>query len=182
MSIFGRADLHNFKLYILRIHQYIFVLTVLTATISCDRIKSKAEKIVDDTKDELEDKIIAHYNSDSADTKWNKKRFQEFFDFAPTADVKNIYCYADEMGIDHDYTFSFNCNTTTLNKIVSKLRLLRAEEPDNFSEGIQHSFFWWDKEKIKQLTPYYKKGEHEAYWYLWYDKAESKLYYFQFDM
>jgi len=168
---------------------YLFALFFTLVLFSCDRIKKESRKVVDKTeqkiaekKSDLGDKIIAHYDPYHPDTKFNKKRFSEFFMFEPTPDVKNIYCYADEMGIDHDYQFSFNCDTTTINKIIANLRLNKGVIDDNNGSGFWHSFSWWDSSKIETITPFSRKGEHETYWYLWYDTSQRKAYYFSFDM
>ena len=168
---------------------YILTLILFISILSCDRIKRKGHQVVDKTKaaisekkHNLSDKIIARFDSDTPDTKFNKRRFNEFFKFEPTPDVKEIYCYADEMGIDHDYQFSFYCDTTSLNKIVRSLFLVKGDRPTEFGSGLWHDFFWWDKEKILTLTPYSRKGGHKSYLYLWYDKSKQKAYYFEFDM
>ncbi|MEX6690887.1 hypothetical protein QTN47_25485 [Danxiaibacter flavus] len=168
---------------------YILTFTFLLTLLSCDRVKKESRSVADkvkhqvaEKKSDLNDKIIAHYDSYHPDTKFNKKRFSEFFMFDPTPDVKNIYCYADEMGIDHDYQFSFNCDTTTINKIVSNLNLKAGIVDDNNGSGLWHDFPWWDSSKIESLIPFSKKGEHETYWYLWYDRPTQKAYYFSFDM
>jgi hypothetical protein len=168
---------------------YILTFLIALALHSCDRIKRKSKQVANNTKAtlaekkaEFGDKLIAHYDSYKPDTKFNKRRFQEFFSFAPPADVKDIYCHADEMGIDHDYQFSFYCNSATVNKIVQNLQLTKADSSDNFSNGLWHSFPWWDSTRIVTLTPYLKKGDHETYWYLWYDQNNEKAYYFEFDM
>jgi hypothetical protein len=168
---------------------YILALAFFLTLFSCDRIKRESHKAIDKTKQtvtekksDLSDKIIAHYDPYHPDTKFNKKRFSELFMFDPTVDVKNIYCYADEMGIDHDYQFSFNCDTTTINKIVSNLNLKKGIIDDNNGSGLWHDFPWWDSSKIEALIPFSKKGEHETYWYLWYDTPKRKAYYFSFDM
>jgi hypothetical protein len=157
--------------------------------LSCDRIKRKGHEMVDKTKEtivekkaNLSDKIIAHYDPNHPDTRFNKKRFSEFFLFDPPRDVRNIYCYADEMGIDHDYQVAFNCDTSTIRKIVSNLDLKTGTHPDNNGSGLWHRFPWWDSAKIETLKPYFKKGDHETYWYLWYDTSQQKAYYFSFDM
>jgi hypothetical protein len=168
---------------------FVLTLTFILIFYSCDRIKKESHQVVDKTKQkivekksDLSDKIIAHYDPYHPDTKFNKKRFSEFFMFDPTPDVKNIYCYADEIGIDHDYQFSFNCDTTTINKIVSNLNLKKGIIDDNNGNGLWHDFPWWDSAKIGNLKPFSKKGEHETYWYLWYDLPKQKAYYFSFDM
>ena len=157
--------------------------------ISCDRIKTKGRQAVHKTKnamvnkkDQVVDKIIPRFDSDTADTEYNKRRFTEFFEFAPTPDVKEIYCYADEMGIDHKYQFSFTCDTNSINKIVKSLSLVKADSPTEFGSGLWHEFSWWDSDKVLKTPPYWKKGEYESYWYLWYDKSKQKAYYFAFDM
>ncbi|MFL5740424.1 MAG: hypothetical protein ACJ75B_09425 [Flavisolibacter sp.] len=142
----------------------------------------KAKAKLAEKKSGLTDKIIAHYDAYKPDTRFNNKRFLEFFGFAPTEDVKQLYCYADEIGIDNDYQFSFTCDTSTVAKITNNLKLSKADQPENFSSGLWHSFPWWDSTSITVLKPYYKKGDHEKYWYLWYDQAKSKAYYFEFDM
>lgn len=168
---------------------YILTSTFFLTLFSCDRIKKESRKVIDKTqqtvaekKSDLRDKIIAHYDPYHPDTKFNKKRFSEFFMFDPTPDVKNIYCYADEMGIDHDYQFSFNCDTLTVNKIISNLNLKKGIIDDNNGSGLWHNFSWWDSSEIEKLIPFSRKGAHETYQYLWYDTSGQKAYYFLFDM
>jgi hypothetical protein len=178
-----KANMPNF------LRDIFLTLTLLLALTSCDRIKRKGHQVVDKTKETLSekkanlgDKIFAHFDPHHPDTKFNRKRFSEFFKFEPTADVKNIYCYADEMGIDHDYQFAFNCDTSTAKKIVSSLNLKLGEVMDNNSSNLWHNFPWWDSAKIETLKPFFRKGDHETYWYLWYDTSKQKAYYFEFDM
>jgi len=168
---------------------YIITQLAFIAMLSCGRVKQKSLEVVDNTKTKLsekkaalEDKLVPYYDAYNPDTKFNKKRFEEFFGFAPTADVTAIYCHADEMGIDHDYQFSFRCDTSTVSKIVNHLKLMKAERPDSFSRGLWHNFAWWDSTGIATLKPYVKKGDHDTFWYLWYAPAKSKAYYFEFDM
>ena len=164
-------------------------ITLLLTLFSCDRIKEKGHQAFDKTKEviaqkksNLSDKIIAHYDPHNPDTKFNKKRFLEFFKFQPTSDVKNIYCYADEMGIDHDYQFAFSCDTTTITRIVFNLDLKCGTLSNNYGSGLWHSFPWWDSARIETLKPYFRKGDHETYFYLWFDTPKQKAYYFEFDM
>ncbi|HYH16000.1 MAG TPA: hypothetical protein VD794_12300, partial [Flavisolibacter sp.] len=144
-----------------------FILTclIIATALSCNQLKRKGEAVVETTKQtvaekkaDLGDKIIARSDAYEPDTRYNRKRFAEFFGFAPTADVKNLYCYADEMGIDHKYQFAFNCDTVTVNRITSQLQLKKQNKPDNFSSGLWHSFPWWDSATIETLAPYQKKG------------------------
>lgn len=130
------------------IRVYVSILLFLSCVCSCNRVKQKSREVVEnakaklaDKKADVEDKIVTHYDAFNPDTRFNKQRFQDLFGFTPTADVKELYCHADEMGIDHDYQFSFSCDTSTVSKIVSRLKLTMADKPDNFSSGLWHSFF-----------------------------------------
>ena len=147
-----------------------------------DEVVNRAKQILAEKKADLSDKIIAHFNAFEPDTKFNKKRFEEFFGFYPTDDVKNLYCYADEIGIDHSYQFSFNCDTSAESKIIRNLGLVKQKLPDNFSCNLWRNFPWWDSTSISIMVPYEKKGAHETYWYLWYDSSKRKGYFFDFDM
>jgi len=156
---------------------------------SCDRIKRKGYEVVDRTKEKIRekkdaaiDKAIPTFDSYKPDTKFNRKRFEEFFGFAPTPDVSEIYCFDDQMGIDSKFLFSFKCDTSTKNNIVKHLNLIRADKPDNSSSGLWENFPWWDSAKIVTLTPYWKKSEHEYYRYLWFDKDKQMVFYIDFDM
>ena len=167
---------------------FAFIISVLFL-FSCNRIKKEVHKVASTTtkriaerKSNLRDKIIAHYDPYHSDTKFNKKRFSEFFKFYPTPDIKNIFCYADEMGIDHSYQFSFTCDSSAINKIVTNLKLNRGVIDGNNGSGFWQNFPWWDSSKIEKLEPFSKKEEHESYSYLWYDSSNKKAYYFSFDM
>ena len=156
---------------------------------SCERIKRKGHEVVDKTKEkiiekkiEAVDKVILTFDSYNPDTKSNKKRFEEFFGFAPTSDVKNIYSFDDQIGIDSKFMFSFNCNDTTKNRIVKHLNLTKSNKPNNYSSGLWQSFPWWDSTKIITLNPYWSKSERDYYRYLWFDKTKQMLYYIDFDM
>jgi hypothetical protein len=174
-----------FKLY----SKGIILMFSLLPFISCGRIKDEGNKVYEDTKtsiknkkDDVVDDLINTYDPYHPDTKYNRKRFTEFFLFSPTEDVKNLYCYADEMGIDHKYQFSFNCSPATINRIINNLKLEKGTTSENRGIGLWVKFPWWNAALIETLDPYYNKGEHKAYWYLWYDGANQKAYYFSFDM
>jgi len=169
----------------------IYILTIAfgMTLFSCDRIKTKGHDFIDKTKNKLNEKknavvdnVIPTFDSFKPDTKFNTKRFEEFFGFAPTPDVKEIFCFDDQIGIDSKFLFSFKCDTSTKNKIVKHLNLIKADKPDNFSSGLWQSFPWWDSAKIVTLHPYWMKDDHEYYRYLWFDKSKQMVYYIDFDM
>ena len=169
----------------LYISTIIFTLTI----VSCDRIKNKGQELADKTEEkvkdkskDLVDKVAPHFDADRPDTKFNKERFTDFLKVELTPDIKNIYCFDDAIGIDADYMFSFNCDTTTARKIIEKLQLKLDKETTDYAFGLQHDFDWWDKKKIEKLDLYSWQGDHQYFKYFWYDKAEQKAYYFDFDM
>ena len=128
------------------------------------------------------ERMLSHYDWKTPDTKDNKSHFREFFGFEPPSDVKNLYCYVDEFGIDAKYQFSFSCDTATVIRIIENLRLEKAEEPDNYSQNLWHPFPWWDRATIVSKKPYCRKIEQEQYWYLWFDRSKRTVYYFTFGM
>lgn len=170
---------------LINISTIIFVLTI----VSCDRIKNKGQELADKTEEkvkdkskDLVDKVVPHFDAYKPDTKFNKERFKDFLKVDLTPDIKNIYCFDDAIGIDADYMFSFNCDTTTSRKIIEKHQLKLDKETTDYAFGLQHDFDWWDKKKIGKLDLYSWQGDHQCFKYFWYDKSEKKAYYFDFDM
>lgn len=168
---------------------YILTIIFVLTFISCDRIRNKghelankAEKKLKNKSNDIVDKVIPHFDAYQPDTKYNKERFQDFLKVGLTQDIKNIYCFEDAVGIDADYMFSFNCNTTTVKEIINKHKLKLDKETTDYAFGLQHDFDWWNKMKIEKLDLYSWQGEHQYLKYFWYDKAEHKAYYFEFDM
>lgn len=170
---------------IIPISTLIFTLTM----VSCDRIKNKGkelanttEKNVKDKSKDLFDKIIPHFDAYKPDTKYNKERFKDFIKVDLTPDINTIYCFDDAIGIDADYQFSFNCNSTTARLIIDKLQLKLDKTNADYAFGLQNDFKWWDKKKIEKLDLYSWKDDNQYFKYFWYDKNEQKAYYFDFDM
>ena len=128
------------------------------------------------------DKVFKTFDSYQPDTKANKLRFREFFGFAPPADVTRLYAFGDELGIDSKYQFAFVCDSGTKSKIVAKLGLVKATEPDNFGANLWYPFPWWDSVGIITKNPYKFKGQNETYKYMWYDESASIVYYSEFDL
>ena len=168
---------------------YISIIIFALILVSCDRIKNKGQELADKTEEkvkdkseDLVDKVVPHFDAYNPDTKFNKERFKDFLKVDLTSDVKNIYCFDDAIGIDADYMFSFNCDTTTTSKIIEKHQLKLDKVTTDYAFGLQHDFDWWDKKKIEKLELYSWQGEHQRFKYFWYDKTEQKAYYFDFDM
>lgn len=163
----------------------IFALTIF----SCDRIKNKGKEIAEKTEQkakskttDLIDKAFPRFDSDKADTKYNKKRFEEYLEVKLTSDVKEIYSFGDFLGIDYKVLFSFTCDSTTIQRIVEKKGMEQTNENDDYGLHFGDDFPWWNKERIKEIKAF-KKGEEYKFWqYLWYDKDSKIAYYEEFSL
>lgn len=156
---------------------------------SCHKIKSKTKELANQTESsakekskDITDKVIPHFDAYQPDTKYNKERFKDFLQVELTPDIKNIYCFDDAIGIDADYQFAFNCDSSTARRIIEKHLLTLDKETSDYAFGLQNDFSWWDKKKIEKLDLYSWKGEKQYFKYFWYDAKEQKAYYFDFDM
>lgn len=133
--------------------------------------------------------VFPTFDSDQPDTDANKKNFKAFLKVEVTPDVKNIYCFDDAIGIDADYMFSFNCDTSTVAQIILRNELKKDTILGGNEDGLQHDFDWWDKERIKMLPRYSWDTEGDAtkktgnnHKRFWYDEVNQKAYYFEFDL
>lgn len=166
----------------------LFAAAMLSLT-CCNRVKDNGRHLVAttkekirDTRDKAVDKIIPTFNAYTPDTKFNKKRFREFLEVEPTADVKGIYCYDDAIGIDAAYAFAFTCDDSTIQKIVKQLKLAKTVKDSALGLDFGPDLPWWDKATISTINPYWKKGPHETFWYLWYDEKSKHAYFQTYDM
>lgn len=157
---------------------------------SCNRIKNKSKELVKQTEQkardktkEASDKLLPIFDSETPDTKWNKKRFAEFLQVELTPDIRNIYCFDDAIGIDASYRFSFSCESSTLQRIIDRHQMIA--DSVKLSEGIifTYTFDWWQKDRIEQLQSYsWKSADERVFKHLWYDNAEQRAYYIVYDL
>jgi hypothetical protein len=109
--------------------------------------------------------------------------FTNLIGFSPTEDVKNLNSYADELGIDASYWLAFNCEDSTIEKIVSILQLKKdSARIPGFIGGLNtNPTIWWDTSFILHSKPFYK-DEERMFWRLWYDANGKKAYFLTFDL
>gem|GEM_PF-5012289 len=166
----------------------IAIVTVVTAiTNAAKKGVSKAEKFItkhtatDTSKRTTGYGLLAEYDIDKPDTKANRERFEDYLKIPATEDVKEVYCYADFMGADYTIQMPFNCDTSTLSKIIA----INSLSPDSVtSQGINlaREFNWWN-EKLLDTIPYFTSiKENELYKYLWFDSSAGKAYYLEFSL
>jgi len=165
----------------------LYLLILITALWSCNKVKNKAGSIKEKLKEQVKskiDNISPKFDHHTPDTENNKKRFKEFLKIEITSDIKNIYCYADMLGADSDFSFSFNCSKPTNQKVIKKHNLvLDSLNQSTGSTSLQHSFPWWNKKHIQTLKKYtFSTPNQQLFKYYWYDPKEEKAYYFEFDL
>ena len=164
---------------------YILLLTFLFTAISCGSYKKQGAQWKDSTlqkkKGAAREELVFRFDADTPDTKFNWQRFIEFFHFEPGADIKNIYCSADNPDIDSKYQFSFQCNLGTVYRIAKTLELRETSTTEDYTTMVWQNFPWWDSTKIVTLQPHWKKNEEALNQYLWYDRENSKAYFFDSD-
>jgi hypothetical protein len=121
------------------------------------------------------------FDSLNPDTDLNQIHFKNFLKVDITPDVKNIYCFADELGADASYLFSFNCDQQTANKIIKANKLVLDTADREQAVSIQENGLkWWDTNITKTL-PFYKWSGDRYYKYFWYDKNKNRGYFMDFD-
>jgi hypothetical protein len=116
------------------------------------------------------------------DTEDNQRIFNDFLKVELTQDIKNIYCFDDELGIDADYQISFTCSPATAQTIIKRNNLRRDSTTTDFGFAMQNEFKWWNKEKIATLELYSWTNGSDYHKYFWYDTSQQKAYFFDFDM
>jgi hypothetical protein len=165
----------------------IILLAVSIFLLACNRIKEGRDKLKDVPEkvkgkaSELKDEILPTFDAHQPDTKANKKRFSDFLKVELTPDIKNIYCYGDAIGIDASYQFSFDCDTATVSRIISINQLSLDTLGRNDGSGISREFEWWNMQTISRLQLYsWNKGSY--FKNFWYDEAEGKAYFLDYDM
>jgi hypothetical protein len=109
--------------------------------------------------------------------------FKSLIGFSPTKDVKHLNSYADELGIDASYWLAFECEDSTVQKIISTLQLKKdSTKRLGFIGGLNTKpTNWWDTSFILNHSPFYK-DEERVFWRLWYDSKEKKAYLLTFDL
>jgi len=174
-----------------------FFIALLTGILflSCHKIERKGRRMAGkaiNTVAELKDSVnrqvdkwvdskFPSFDSYTADTEHNKRRFKNYLEVPVTEDVKNIYTMGDFLGIDYKVLIGFSCSPGTAKRIITVKKMAAGEKGDrglNFSAELP----WWDEKAIEQLQPY-RKGEEGKYWeYFWYDTASGRAWYLEFSL
>lgn len=113
----------------------------------------------------------------------SKTYFKDLLGFSATADVKHLNSYSDELGIDASYWMAFECNDSTVDKIIKKLQLSKSDVETRGLYGGMNSRpeRWWDTSFVFHTKPFYREDDR-IFWYLWYNKPQKKVYFLSFDL
>lgn len=162
---------------------FLILASFLLLTVSaCKQAKKKAKDAVTHVGEKIIEEIYPPFDEGTPDTDNNKARFKEFLKVELTPDIKNIYCHNDDIGIDLDFMFAFECKEGTAEKIIQKHKLeLNGPNIGNAS-GLRDDFPWWDEDRIRELPRYSWFDGKSYYKYFWYDRETGKAWYFDFDM
>ncbi|MBF9237663.1 hypothetical protein I2I05_09675 [Hymenobacter sp. BT683] len=157
----------------------------LFGCVSCQKAKNKRQQLrqsVDQYYFDTKDRLFPQFDATRPDTESNKRRFKEFVGIAPAADVKHLYCNADEMGIDASYSFVFTCDTATHHAIIRHLQLTPDSSIVDFAlGGFATDVWWWNKAVMAREKPH-SRQQQDLRWYLWRDQKNGKDYFLTFDM
>lgn len=156
---------------------------------SCERLSNKGHELYDGAKHVAKDqaktiidKAFPQFDPYIADSKFNRKRFEDYLKLKPGADARNIYAYADFLGIDYRVMLAFECDTSFAQKIIQTNELVLSPETDRKNLIFSTSFDWWPEDRLDTL-PQFKKGEDYKYWkILWVDSNAQKAYYLEFSL
>ena len=121
------------------------------------------------------------YDVSTPDTSANRAGFEQRLGVKPTADVKGVYFYADELGGDVKFQLRFECSQKTIDAIASHLGLTAAAPPENRLRG-RDDLGWWKEQSLKALACYWKADGQKYFRFLWYDAAKGEAFYLEYSM
>lgn len=117
-------------------------------------------------------------DSEIPDTFANKRFFKKTFETGIiTPDVKNIYCYFDNIGIDFSKELSFECSSATFDMITKKFNLQSLNK--YFTNGFGSYLYKRNKQEIDNIIPYSdKEGMYSSsYHSIWYNSKNNHAYF-----
>jgi len=168
---------------------YVLSVCAILIIAACDRISRKGRELADQAGNKVKsrardvaEKIFPVFDAHQADTKYNKKRFEEYLEVNVTDDVNAIYAYGDFLGADYKVLIAFTCDSSTVQKIVLRKDLKLSGSRNDDGLLLSNQFPWWDEKVIARIQPYKKIEKSGDRLYLWYDKTTRKGYFQQFSL
>lgn len=122
------------------------------------------------------------FDSITPDTENNKFHYEHLLNLKITPDVRNLYSFGDEIGIDASYYIAFECNLETAKSIINANNLkLDSELGIGIIGGYKSK--WWNEAEIEALPRYVYTNEDKTYFkYFWYNEKNNHAYFLDFDL
>lgn len=156
---------------------------------SCGRISNKGRELYDGAKHMAKDqakatidKVVPQFDPYIADSKFNRRRFEDYLQLKPGDSARNIYAYGDFLGIDYHVMLAFECDPSFAQKIIRTNELVLSAETDRKNLSYGTSFDWWPKEQLDALPQFIKGEDYKYYKILWVDSSAQKAYYLEFSL
>lgn len=122
------------------------------------------------------------FDSNKPDTGNNHFHYEQLLGVKITPDVKNLYSFGDEIGIDASYYLAFECNIETAKRILTSNSLIKDTEKGNLLIG-GFKQKWWNETEIDTLTRYLFTNDTRTYFkYFWYNENNQHAYFLDFDL
>ncbi|PCI95352.1 MAG: hypothetical protein COB15_12295 [Flavobacteriales bacterium] len=122
------------------------------------------------------------FDSKTPDTKNNVFHYEHLVGIGISEDVKNLYTYGDQFGIDASYYLAFNCTESTKDSIINSNQMI-ADSENGIGLYSSLELDWWDKEEIESLNRFVYTNENKTYFkYFWYNEESSQAYFLDFDL
>lgn len=172
------------KKYSNRLLMTLFFMSFSVTVLSCGKIKRKGHQVLHESKvavAEKIDRVIPSYDPGVPDTDNNKRRFKDHLGVAASADVNGLYTYADYLGIDYKVMMIFNCDQSTIDKIIKKNDMQLST--DEKGQVVCSSFtvdVWGGK--VADMICYEAGEEDQFFQYLFYNPVTKQAYYEEFSM
>ena len=114
------------------------------------------------------------FDSNTPDTKNNVFHYEHLVNIKISNDVKSLYSYGNEFGIDASYYLSFKCSKQTSNKIIKQNEMtLDVERGTALYSSLE--LIWWNRNEIDTLKRYvYSNPEKTYFKYFWYNKNTNQ--------
>ncbi len=118
----------------------------------------------------------SRYDVDKADSKANRRGFEQCFGFPAGDSVTGVYFFADEWGGDAQYCLAFFAPQEVIDRIIREWELsLVAAGGSAAPGGTVDSLPWWDAGERRDSKHYrYEDEAQEISRQLWYNPETQK--------
>ncbi|MEM6397800.1 MAG: hypothetical protein AAF741_15735 [Bacteroidota bacterium] len=87
--------------------------------------------------------FLPSFDSDQPDTKNNLYHYEQLTNVKISSDVKELYAFGDELGIDASYYLGFQCDPETILEIINANNMHEDDKRGAMLSG-DLDFMWWN--------------------------------------